>query len=543
MTRPSHPPIRGLARSDARACAAYAEAAGVHRIVPQLIARPLDADDVADLVRWAITSGAALTPRGAGSSMAGAAVGSGTIVDLRDLAPRRLEIDPDRRTARVSANITLAELAQAAAVHGLHFPPDPSSSAWATVGGVIGTNAAGPRSVRDGAVRSWVEALTFVDGTARQATLARGQQTPRCYLALHELLRFHRQRVRSAFPATAKNSSGYALDHAGGDLLHLLIGAEGTLGIITEAVLRLAPLPIATRALRLDLADIDQLPEVVAVLLPHRPAAVELLDASYLALGAPQLSPQQRAELAPLAAVLLVTLEADSEDELQTQLESIRHALAEAAVALHEARTAEAAAALWSIRHAASPILASLVGETRSLQVIEDGCVPLPELARYIHVVRSACSAAGVPYAIFGHAGDGHLHVNLLPTITEPDWLPRVAQIYREVSSAVRALGGTLSGEHGDGRLRAPLLRAQYPVEIIELFEFARQTFDPHRILNPGVILGGHDADPFASLKVGEHAAALPADIAHGLRAIEQTRGWGTDRLQLADGPGAAAMP
>jgi len=530
------PPIRGLVRTDTRAVAAYAEAGGVHRIIPSLIARPVDAADLQTLVRWAIDTGTPLTARGAGSSMGGGAVGTGCLVDLRDL-PRVLEIDVANRTARVSANITLAELAAVAAPHGLHFPPDPSSRAWATVGGVIATNAAGPRTVRDGAVRSWVEAVTFVDGRADLVTLARGTPTPLRHLALHETIRAERQRIRQAFPATSKNTCGYALDHAGTDLLHVLIGAEGTLGIVTEATLSLAPIAAAQLSLRLILDDLDQLTETIALLLPHRPAAVELLERSFLEIVAPQLAPALANELQDAAAVLLVDLEADDTETLHRQRDGISHALEGSGVALRVAATPIEAAELWALRHAASPILAGLGETRRSVQIIEDGCVPVPQLAAYIRAVRAACDGAGVPCVLFGHAGDGHVHVNLLPSLEDPEWRARITQIYAEVGAAVLRLGGTPSGEHGDGRLRAPLVSERYPDDILVLFARVKQGFDPHGVLNPGVILDQTGADPLASLKVGLDAAPIPGDIADALRHIERERGWATDRLTLADTP------
>src|SRR3982751_6699520 len=214
------PPIRGIYRTDQRARAAYAEAAGIYRIIPQAVCLPVDVEDLSALVCWAADHRVALIPRGAGSAMGGGNVGDGIIVDLSGLA-RRLEVDPETRRAVTSANITLADLNRAAAVHELRLPPDPSSGQWATLGGMVSTNAAGARSVRYGSVRRWVDALTMVTADGETVTLRRSV-TPSRDGASAALSRFYRDAVpaihqadaliTARFPKTRKNSSGYALD-------------------------------------------------------------------------------------------------------------------------------------------------------------------------------------------------------------------------------------------------------------------------------------------------------------------------------------------
>ena len=173
-------------------------------------------------------------------------------------------------------------------------------------------------------------------------------------------------------------------------------------------------------------------------------------------------------------------------------------------------------ARLWELRHAASPILAGLPEDRRSLQVIEDACVPLERMGEYIRIVRRVTSARDIAAVIFGHAGDGHVHVNLLPRIGRAGWEQSVAGVLEEVSDAVVRLGGTPSGEHGDGRLRAALLQRVYGEEIVGLFRRLKECFDPLGILAPGVILpSGEPA--IGRLKVGRQAVTIPDDIAHAL--------------------------
>jgi FAD/FMN-containing dehydrogenase len=188
---------------------------------------------------------------------------------------------------------------------------------------------------------------------------------------------------------------------------------------------------------------------------------------------------------------------------------------------------------LWAIRHAASPILAGLPENRRSLQVIEDACVPVERMGDYISSVRRLAADRGLPVVMFGHAGDGHIHVNLLPELARSGWEAQVAVLLEEVTDVVVRLGGTPSGEHGDGRLRAGSLGRVFGEEILDLFQAVKRAFDPLGIFNPGIILPSGDP-PIGRLKVGPHAATIPADIQKALREIELTGGYGRCRLELA---------
>jgi FAD/FMN-containing dehydrogenase len=272
------------------------------------------------------------------------------------------------------------------------------------------------------------------------------------------------------------------------------------------------------------LRTLDALPDAVASVLTVKPSAVELLDRSFLELVGE-----------PGEAVLLVEIERDDEAAAREATRRAANAVAPFAESVDTALTQAAAERLWALRHAASPILAGLPETRRSLQVIEDGCVPPARLGDYVRAVREAAAARDLAVVIFGHAGDGHVHVNLLPELARPDWEAAVASLLDAVTDALVRLGGTPSGEHGDGRLRAGLLRRIYGDEIMELFAQVKRAFDPLGILNPGVILPSAEP-PVSRLKVGAGAIPLPDDIARGLRRIEQRGGYAESRLALADG-------
>jgi FAD/FMN-containing dehydrogenase len=531
------PAIRGVFRTDERARAAYAEGAGIYRILPAAVCRPADREDLVSLLGWAGQHRVPLVPRGAGSAMAGGNVGEGVVVDLTGLS-RRLEIRPAERIAVTSANVTLAELNAAADAHGLRLPPDPSSGRFATLGGMVSTNASGARTVRYGSVRRWVQAIELVTAAGEVVELRRGAGDP----AAETIRRFADEvapaigsaqaLIAARFPRTRKNSSGYALMDwiASGDLLDLVIGAEGTLGLITRIEWRLDRQPAHRAGVRVELRSLDDLVKVVAALLACEPSAVELLDRTFLDLVR---HTDIGEGMAGVEAILLVEIERDDAPDLQRAVAEAADTVRPWAAAVDTALTPESAARLWELRHAASPILAGLPEDRRSLQVIEDACVPVERMGDYIRTVRRVTSARDIPAVIFGHAGDGHVHVNLLPQVGRAGWEQAVAGVLEEVSDAVLRLGGTPSGEHGDGRLRAGLLQRVYGEEIMGLFRQLKQAFDPLGILAPGVILpSGEPA--ISRLKVGAQAARLPGDIAQGLREIERMAGYGKCRLDLA---------
>ena len=529
------PGFGGTFRIDDRARAAYAEGAGIFRIIPSAVALPRSPGDLEALIAWARAEGVGLVPRGAGSSMGGGSVGPGVVVDLRAMADRTCTVNPDTGHARTAASLTLAELNEQAVLARLRLPPDPSSSRWATAGGAVSCNAAGARTLRYGPVRRWVTALDVVTGTGECLTLRRGLPAPeRFELGTAPAIRAAAGLIQSRFPRTAKNTCGYALDQflLTGDLLDLFVGAEGTLGFITAVEWRLDRIPASVGALRVDLPSLDGLGDAVEALLRASPSAVELLDRTFLDL----VRGSQRAHLPPVGteAVLLVEVERESAAAMRGAVGDAVRLVSPLALGVETALLGEEIQALWALRHAASPMLARQPVTRRSMQVIEDGCVPLPALGQYIRFLRERSRAHGLDVVLFGHAGDGHVHVNLLPDTTRPGWDAEVETLLQEVTDEVIRLGGTPSGEHGDGRLRARFVERLYGAGVMGLFRQVKDTFDPDGVLNPGVKLsaGQPVLGPF---KVGAAAAPLPADIEAELRRIEVEGGYARARLEIAD--------
>jgi len=534
------PKLQGIFRTDIRARAAYSEGAGIYRILPSAVARPIDQEDLAALIRWAEATGTGLIPRGAGSGIPGGSIGPGVVVDLRDYVPSRLEIDPEQRTAVTGAGVSLRELNSAAARHGLRLPPDPSSSAWATLGGMVATNASGARSIRYGSVRRWVNHLELVGKEGKVMRPARrlgGSAARRLGGSAKGPSARTQELIRTHFPRTRKNSSGYALDAwlESGELLDLLIGSEGTLGFITEIGWRLDEIPAARTGLLASLGSLDDLEPAVQAVNRCNPSAIELLDRTFLDLVALAGREGQLPKTSPgTQAVLLMEFERENEKAALGAVGDAARALDPIATQVETAVSPAERERLWTLRHAASPILAGLSNDRRSMQVIEDGCVPLPRLGEYIRFLRETAEAQDLTVVIFGHAGDGNVHVNVLPELSRRGWRERVTALFEAVNAETLRLGGTLSGEHGDGRLRAGWLERQYGPDVLELFRGIKTQFDPHGIFNPGVIL----AEPVSAirqLKMGPDAEPLPDDIAAALRGIERSGGYAIDRLEIAD--------
>ena len=248
--------FRGIFRDDLAARGVYAEAAGIQRRIPRAVAVPADADDVVTLVKWAASTGATLVPRGSGSSMAGAAVGEGVIVDMSRLAAIG-EVDVAARRVRVEPGVVLGALEECVAAHGLRFPVDPSSWSFCTVGGIVATNAGGARSVRVGSTRSWVSALDCVFADGSRAEVRRGAPPPNVRPVRRFLdgyaaaLREGEAEDPAIHEGVRKESSGYAtaLWARDGELVDLLVGSEGTLALFVGIELALEPRPVATASL------------------------------------------------------------------------------------------------------------------------------------------------------------------------------------------------------------------------------------------------------------------------------------------------------
>jgi FAD/FMN-containing dehydrogenase len=535
--------FRGIYRSDDAARAVYSEAAGIARIMPSAVAVPADADDLAELVRWAAATRTPLIPRGSGSSMAGGAVGTGVIVDVsrfRDLG----SADAARRAIRAGAGVLRVDVDNAARAAGLRLPVDPSSGAFCTVGGMVSTNAAGAHSLHFGPMRPWVRALDCVFADGSRAEVRRGGPPPRGVPAVArflddaELLVANERAAPSVHTGVRKESSGYAMSEyaRSGELVDLLVGSEGTLAFFVDVEIGLAPTAASTSSVLGAFASLEQAMAAAVGAKESGAVACELLDRTFLDVAA---AGGHRVDVpGDTECVLLAEVEGENANDAATSARHVESAFREAgATTVRVALDPVTETELWELRHAASPILSQLDPSLASMQFIEDAAVPPDRVPEYIRGVRAALARYDTRGVIFGHAGDAHVHVNPLVDVRLAGWRDRVWRLLDEVTALAASLGGTLTGEHGDGRLRTPLLGRVWNPAATASFAAVKQCFDPHGILNPGVKVALRGQNALSAIKYDPALAPLESSARAALDRVARDRAYGRFRLELLDAP------
>jgi len=542
MTPP--PEIRGIFRTDADALGVYSEAAGVARILPRAVAVPLDADDLRSLVRWASAERVALIPRGSGSSMPGGAIGDGVIVDLsrwRSIG----EVDVESRTVRVGPGALRAEVDRAARSCGLRFPVDPSSSAFCTIGGMASTNAAGAHSMHFGSMRHWVRAIHCVFADGSRGWIRRGEDPPsglpivRRFMSVASELTAEESRSPSTHRGVIKDSSGYGLAEFArtGDIVDILVGSEGTLAFFVELELDLAPAAASTSSVLGAFASIADAVRAASLARSAGAVACELLDKTFLDVAA---SGGERVVPAETESALLAEVEGETASAAARAASGIEEIFRQCgATTVRVALDPPTETELWELRHAASPILARLDPSLRSMQFIEDGAVPPENLPAYVRGIREILAANDTRGVIFGHAGDSHVHVNPLVDVGKPDWRDRVQRILDAAVELTRTLGGTLTGEHGDGRLRTPLLERVWSREAIDRFRRVKSVFDSQGIMNPGVKVALDGERAIEIIKYDPKLSPLSPRASAALDRVERERAYSRFRLDLLDEAGS----
>jgi FAD/FMN-containing dehydrogenase len=514
--------------------------------MPTAVAVPTDAEDVAALVKWAAETRTALIPRGSGSSMAGGAVGNGVVVDMSRLNHLG-RIDEAAQTVWAEPGVLWSTLDVAARRRGLRLPVDPSSGSFCTLGGMVSTNAAGARSLRYGAMRMWVNALDCIFSDGDRATVTRGEEPPRRVEAVRRFLRDAHAEVVSSdtrHPAihkdVRKESSGYGIHQYAdkADLIELLVGSEGTLVMIVGVQLRLAPVPVATSSVLGSFGSLGDAATAAGKSVEVGASACELLDRTFLsyAITAEGADEKYLRSAKSAEAILLAEVEGASSEEAASKAQELASAFrAAGATNVDVALTPEAEAKIWELRHAASPIL-SAIENTISMQFVEDGAVAPAKLPDYVKGVRQALAARGMGGVIFGHAGDGHVHVNPLVDVRESNWRDKMQRLLDDIVALTARLGGTLSGEHGDGRLRAPLLRRVWHKDSMQAFEVLKKSFDPDNILNPGVKVPLPGQKALADIKYDPSLTPLPPEARSALDDVVKRRAYNEFRLSLIPG-------
>ena len=427
---------------------AYAYDNSRRNALPDAVVFPTAHEQVEALVRTCREHRIPLVARGRGTNTTGATVPvAGGVVASFERMNRILRIDPDNRLAVVEPGVLNGDLQQALKPHGFFWPPDPTSSPWCSIGGNLACNSAGPRTVKYGSPRENTLGLRAVAGTSEGF---------RCGTY------------------TSKGSTGY-------DLTRLLIGSEGTLALITEATLKLTPRPSGLRTLRATYRDVGAAARAVARIMaqPVTPCALEFIDDVAL-----KLARDHGGNSVPVAGAMLM-IEVDGEPEtLPSAVDAVsRAARGDGLETLQVAETAEETQALWSARKALSPAQRTISPN----KINEDVVVPVSHLPELVDGIKTLAARHDVLIVSFGHAGNGNLHVNLLPR--DDAERERAHACLAEVFELVIRLEGTLSGEHGIGLVKREFLPLALQPSTLRLMHGVKAAFDPDGILNPGKLL------------------------------------------------------
>jgi FAD/FMN-containing dehydrogenase/Fe-S oxidoreductase len=519
--------VKGEVRFDPYSRTLYSTDASIYQILPVGVVIPRDEEDIAATLRVAHEQGVPVLPRGGGTSLAGQSIGRAIVLDCSKYMDRLLDLDPAARSARIQPGVIQDELNLAAHPHGLRLGPDTATSNRATLGGMMGNNSSGARSILYGKTSDHVQELRvlLIDGTElhlrRPTPRTAGTSLPAAgreaeiYRTAARLADEHRAEIDRRFPKILRRVSGYNLDLLAADptdLVGLMIGSEGTLGIITEARLALVPRP--AHAVLLVVHFRDQLAsfEAVPLILASRPSAVELIDRMVLEMTRAQLEYARRLTFVQgdPEAILIVELTGDDPAALRTGLADLEASLRAAGCGYAYVRATSAAEQdnIWRVRKAGQGLLQGVKGDSKPITFVEDTAVPPERLAAYMRRFRALLDARGVRAAFYAHASVGCIHVRPLINLKARQEIETMRAIAGEVGDLVIEFGGTMSGEHGDGLVRSWFVERFFGPALYRAFREVKRAFDPPGLMNPGKIVEGPPIDE--ALRFGPEYRTVP---------------------------------
>ena len=509
--------------------ARYSSDAGLTRIPPLAVAFPRTPEQALAAFDLARAHGVPLTARGGGTSCASNAIGPGLVLDFSRHMNRVLSIDPEARTATVEPGCVGSTLQAAAAKHGLRFGPDPSSQNRATIAGMVANNACGPHATAWGRTSDNIVALDCVDGRGRRFTATTSHDSAlRDVPGLAALIDSHLAPIRTQLGRFKRQVSGYSLEHltpeGGRNLAAMLTGTEGTLVLILSVTVRLVPLPDAPVLAALGYRSMIEAADDVPALLAHSPLAVEGMDRRLVDVVRAHKGPGAVPALPEGEGWLLVEVGAPGED-VTASLERARAlCAASAAVDTVVYPPGAQASALWRIRAdgaglgGRTPPDGAGGGDQQAWPGFEDAAVPPENLGAYLRDFTALMEEFDIDGLLYGHFGDGCVHVRLAMPLETPEGVAHSRAFLQSAARICAAHGGSVSGEHGDGRARGELLRFMYSPEMLDLFARVKHVFDPDNLLNPGVLAAPMDEAEAAS-RARARALAARSGGAGGLAA------------------------
>ena len=525
--------------------ARYSSDAGLTRIPPLAVAFPRTPEQAIAAFDLARAHGVPLTARGGGTSCASNAIGPGLVLDFSRHMNRVVSIDPEARTATVEPGCVGSTLQAAAAKYGLRFGPDPSSQNRATIAGMVANNACGPHATAWGRTSDNIVSLDCVDGRGRRFTATTSHDSAlRDMPGLASLIDSHLAPIRTQLGRFKRQVSGYSLEHltpeGGRNLAAMLAGTEGTLVLILSITVRLVPLPDAPVLAALGYRSMIEAADDVPALLAHSPLAVEGMDRRLVDVVRAHKGPGAVPALPEGEGWLLVEVGAPGED-VTASLERARALCADsAAIDTVVYPPGAQASALWRIRAdgaglgGRTPPDGEGGGDQQAWPGFEDAAVPPENLGAYLRDFTALMEEFDIDGLLYGHFGDGCVHVRLAMPLETPEGVAHSRAFLQSAARICAAHGGSVSGEHGDGRARGELLRFMYTPEMLDLFARVKHIFDPDNLLNPGVLASPMDEAEAAS-RARARARAARGGVVDGLAAN------GGPTTALADHVDAAA--
>ncbi len=484
--------------------------ASIYQIKPLGVVFPRHREDMVQIVRTAAKYRIPILARGGGTSLAGQTVTSGVVVDCSKHMNRVLEVHPTRRWARVQPGLVLDNLNDFLRFHGLFFAPDVATSSRATVGGMIGNNSAGVRSVRYGKTVDHVLAVRLLLSTGEELTLERmdaAELRRRCartgreaelLAVLRRVVDDNRPEILQRYPKVMRRVGGYNLDYLldeeNFNPAQLVVGSEGTLGLVTEATINLEPLPAAKTVCVVFFDQLLKAIDAVPAILRHGPSAVEIMDPHGIRLA--QANPTVAQLFSAFLqgqpeALLIVEFSGESETGVREASEGMRRDpdLLQLSYETYQCWDPTEMARVWQVRKHSLGVLLSVRGDAKPLPFIEDAGIPVQHLGAYIREVLEICRRHGRDVAMYAHASVGVIHVRPILNLKQTEDVRIMAAISSETFELVRRYGGSWSGEHGDGLVRSYKNREFFGDKLFAAFREVKSAFDPLGLMNPGKIV------------------------------------------------------
>ncbi|MGH7246500.1 MAG: FAD-binding and (Fe-S)-binding domain-containing protein, partial [Pseudomonadota bacterium] len=507
--------IEGEVRFDKISRALYSTDASIYQIRPLGVVIHRNREDILRAVALCHRFRCPLTMRGGGTSQAGQAIGEGIQIDTSKYYNRVLEVNPEERWVRVEPGIVLDELNAQLAPLGLRFAPDISTASRATIGGMMANNSSGARSVLYGKTIDHVleQTVALSDSSvvhfreiARNEIPTGNTLEAACYHTVLRLSAEHAAEIDRRYPKIVRRVAGYNLDEFAGparpvNLAKIMVGSEGTLGVVLEAKLRLVPLPKAKAVLVIAFRSLLEALSATPAILRHKPSAVEVMDKSILD------NTRQNAALERIrqtvidgdpAATLCVEFYADRKEDLPPRLSALEEDLRSQHLGVHWRAETEPAghSLIWSLREAALGLSMAMKQDAKSIAFVEDTAVAPEKLSAFISRFLDLIHRHGTTAGVYAHASVGCLHVRPVINLKTAEGVRKFEAIATDVAALVLEFGGALSGEHGDGLVRSPFMRQMFGPALYDAFREIKRTFDPLGILNPRKIV---DAPPLTS--------------------------------------------